>query len=146
MNFIYKYPRPAVTVDILVFKLIKPIQILLIERKNEPFKNKWALPGGFVDKNESLEKAAKRELAEETALSNIYLKQLQTFGNPGRDPRGHTISIAYWGIIKSDEIKIAAGDDASKAEWFNINDIPDLAFDHQEIMDFAVQNIQEIKL
>lgn len=144
MNFIYQYPRPSVTVDILIFKLKNPTQVLLIKRKNEPFKNTWAFPGGFVDENEPLDKAASRELTEETTLENIDLKQLQSFGDPGRDPRGHTISIVFWGIANEEDIAIA-GDDASKAEWFEINNLPILAFDHQKIFDFAFENIQELK-
>lgn len=143
MKFTYKYPRPAVTVDILIFKLNSPTQILLIERKNEPYKKSWAFPGGFVDENESLDKAAKRELAEETNLRNIALKQFQTFGNPGRDPRGHTVSVIYWGILKNADL-IKAGDDASKADWFDINNLPTLAFDHQDILVFALKHIAEL--
>ncbi len=143
MKFNYKYPRPAVTVDILIFKFNNPTQILLIERKNDPYKNSWAFPGGFVDENEALNEAAYRELAEETGLKTVELKQLQSFGNPGRDPRGHTVSIAYWGIIHGKE-NPKAGDDASKVEWFDLNELPSLAFDHQEILDFALKNIQEL--
>lgn len=143
MNFFYEYPRPAVTVDMIVFKLKKTTQLLLIERKNEPFKNSWAFPGGFIDENEPLDKAAKRELAEETGLKNINLKQLQTFGDPGRDPRGHTVSIAFWGISEDEEL-VKAGDDASKAKWFDIDKVPKLAFDHQKILEFSLKNIPEI--
>jgi len=143
MNFIYKYARPAVTVDMLVFRFENPIQILLIKRKNEPFKNTWAFPGGFVDENEPLEKAAKRELSEETGLKNVDLKQLKTFGDPGRDPRGHTVSIAFWGLLKENEM-LKAGDDASETAWFKINNLPSLAFDHQEMLEFALKNISEL--
>ncbi len=144
MNFTYKYPRPSVTVDIIIFKLNNPVQVLLIERKHPPFQNTWAFPGGFVDENEPLEKAAIRELTEETGLKNINLKQLHAFGDPGRDPRGHTVSIVFWGVLK-EEVILLAGDDASKAEWFNIKSLPELAFDHQEILDFALNKIGESK-
>ncbi len=144
MNFSYQYPRPAVTVDMIVFRLNNPAQVLLIERKNEPFKNSWAFPGGFVDENEPLDKAAYRELVEETGLKNVSLKQLQTFGDPGRDPRGHTVSIVFWGIIRSKE-KAMAGDDALKAEWFDIDDLPTLAFDHQKILNFALKKHSRTK-
>lgn len=145
MNFSYQYPRPAVTVDMIVFRRNNPTQVLLIERKNEPYKNSWAFPGGFVDENEPLEKAAYRELMEETGLKNVYLKQLQTFGDPGRDPRGHTVSVAFWGII-IDKEKAIAGDDAIKTEWFDIDNLPSLAFDHQKILEFALKNIPELRL
>jgi len=143
MNFIYKYPRPSITVDMLIFKFENLTKVLLIKRKNEPFKNKWAFPGGFVDENEPLEKAAKRELMEETGLKNVDLKQLKTFGDPGRDPRGHTVSIAFWGLLKEDGM-LKAGDDASETAWFDINNLPSLAFDHQEMLEFALKNISEL--
>ena len=137
MSVTYPYPRPAVTVDIIVFKLGKIAEVLLIERKYPPFENTWAFPGGFVDENEALETAALRELEEETGLKNIDLRQLQTFGDPGRDPRGHTISIVFLGLLKEDA-EFKAGDDASKAKWFDIQNLPDLAFDHKEIVEFAL--------
>ena len=120
MPYTYKFPRPAVTVDIILFKKTNITEALLIQRKNEPFKNSWAFPGGFVDKNEPLENAAKRELREETSIKNIELKQFQCFGDPGRDPRGHTVSIVFYGWVKSD-VNALAGDDAADAKWFPID-------------------------
>ena len=141
MIYTYAYPRPAVTVDIIVFKNIENNpEILLIERKNEPFKNMWALPGGFVDKDEDIKTAAYRELAEETSIKNIQLSQLQAFGKPGRDPQGHTISIVHIGFLKNNNQKIEAGDDAKNLQWFSVDQLPELAFDHEEIIDYALNN------
>ncbi|MDY6801764.1 MAG: NUDIX hydrolase [Bacteroidota bacterium] len=142
MIYTYAYPRPAVTVDIIVFKKEKnDVQILLIERKNHPFKNMWALPGGFVDKDEDIKIAAYRELAEETSIQDIQLSQLHTFGKPGRDPRGHTISIVHIGFLQNSKQKIQAGDDAKNLQWFSVDQLPELAFDHQEIIEYAVASI-----
>ena len=135
MIYTYAYPRPAVTVDIIVTKNINNINhILLIERKNQPFKNMWALPGGFIDIDEEIEFAAYRELQEETSLSDIELIQYQTFGKIGRDPRGRTISIIYYGSLQNKNQTIEAGDDAKKAQWFPLDNLPELAFDHIEII------------
>ena len=135
--YTYKYPRPMVTVDIILFRFFKEnLEILLIQRKNNPFKEKWALPGGFIEMNEPLLEAAKRELKEETAVDNIKLFELKTFGKPGRDPRGRTITVLYGGII-NDSINIRAGDDAKNINWFNINKLPELAFDHNEVINVS---------
>lgn len=125
-----------VTVDILVINN-QTEEILLIKRLNEPFKDCWALPGGFVDENEDLEAAAHRELKEETNLEVDELYQIGAFGTPGRDPRGHMISIAYLGYINETE-NAKAMDDAKELKWFNINNLPKLAFDHKEIIEMAV--------
>lgn len=124
-----------VTVDVV---LVKPNlkQLLLIKRKNEPFKDCWALPGGFVDENEDLEAAAKRELEEETQVIISALEQIGAYGKPFRDPRSHVVSIAYFGKV-NDEIIAKASDDAKEANWFSINDLPQLAFDHQDIISDA---------
>ena len=144
MIYTYAYPRPAVTVDIIVLKNFENHpEILLIERKNEPFKNMWALPGGFIDKDEDIETAAYRELAEETSIQDIKLSQLHTFGKPGRDPRGHTISIVHIGFLQNNNQKIQSGDDAKNLQWFSINELPDLAFDHQEIIHYALRIIKK---
>ena len=138
MSYTYEYPRPAVTVDCLVFLSTQATtKILLIQRKNPPFKNKWALPGGFIDIDEPLERAAYRELKEETGISDIELQQFRTFGKPGRDPRGRTISIVYYGFIKNQNEQARAGSDARNAQWFDLNMLPDLAFDHDNILKLA---------
>jgi len=136
MTYSYKYPRPMVTVDVFLLQKQKGIHhLLLIERKRDPFAGSWALPGGFVDKDEALQKAAERELKEETGLTGITLKQLMAAGKPGRDPRGHTISIVYGCLIpEGTHIRPKAADDASDARWFPLNRLPDLAFDHSDII------------
>ena len=135
MPYTYDYPRPAVTVDIIVINRIKEsYHLLLIERKHPPFQNKWALPGGFVDTDESLIDAAYRELQEETNITNIKLTQFYAFGDKGRDPRGHTVSVVYFGFIENLQTNEIAGDDAASLKWFNIDDLPQLAFDHDKII------------
>ena len=117
--FSYPYPRPAVTCDAVVFAMrADDLAVLLIQRKEEPFKGRWALPGGYVNENESLERAAARELSEETGITGAKLEQLAAFGDPGRDPRGHTITVAYVTFLVA-EAKITAGDDAAAAEWIS---------------------------
>lgn len=145
MIYTYAYPRPAVTVDIVVLKKTQSsFQLLLIERKYEPFKGQWALPGGFVDINEEIEDASYRELQEETSISDINIKQFQTFGKVGRDPRGRTISIVYYGLLKNDNQEIKAGDDAKNLNWFDIRDLPLLAFDHKEIIEEFLLKKEEL--
>lgn len=117
MPFTYPYPRPSVTADVVAFTMrADDLAVLLIRRKDEPFKGSWALPGGFVDENESLERAAARELEEETGLKGVRLEQLGAFGDPGRDPRGHTITVAFV-TYRATETALAPGDDATEAEW-----------------------------
>ncbi|MDH5544974.1 MAG: NUDIX hydrolase [Gammaproteobacteria bacterium] len=134
----YEYPHPAVTTDIVIFTIRdEQLKVLLIKRKGEPFKGKWALPGGFVQMDESLEESARRELEEETGVSGVYLEQLYTFGQPERDPRERVITVAYYALIPSDKIQIRAATDAEAVGWFAMDDIPPLAFDHQNIVDIA---------
>lgn len=121
-----------VTVDIVVFDYTQE-NILLIQRKNHPYKGMWALPGGFVDENEDLETAAHRELKEETSIEVEKLTQIKAFGKPGRDPRQHTVSIAFAGVAVRNA-RVQAADDAKDAKWFDRNNLPDLAFDHAEII------------
>ncbi len=127
-----------VTVDILIIKEIDATNsILLIKRKNDPFKDSWALPGGFVDENEDLEAAAKRELQEETKIKIDNLEQLKAFGKPFRDTRSHVVSVAFIGFVPP-ETSAFASDDAKEAKWFSVNDLPKLAFDHDEIINFGI--------
>ena len=132
MPYTYDYPRPALTVDIIVLNSVNNKNyLLLIERKNDPFKNYWALPGGFVDLNEDLQTAAIRELKEETNLNIKKLDQFKTYGTPKRDPRGHTVSVVFYSKNNNLEQVALAGDDAKNLKWFDINNLPKLAFDHK---------------
>ncbi|MFO7789564.1 MAG: NUDIX hydrolase [Bacteroidales bacterium] len=141
MSYTYKYPRPMVTVDALVFAdKGNKRQVLLINRKNPPFKNKWALPGGFVEMHESLEDAVVRELEEETGLKISGFRQLQAFGKPNRDPRGRTISVVFIKLLEKPR-PLNAGDDAAKAEWFRLSNLPALAFDHEEIIEEGLKSV-----
>ena len=144
-KFTYDYSRPAVTADIVLFTLEEVPRILLIKRKRDPFAGKWALPGGFVEEQERLVDAAKRELQEETGLENIELEQLHSFGDPGRDPRGWTITIAFLARVHPQSLQPKAGDDAAEVEWFSSNALPDLAFDHAEIVRRARNRIEDRK-
>ncbi len=138
MPFTYDYHRPAVTVDITIFTVRNDeLNILLIKRAEPPFQGEWAIPGGFVMENEDLEAAAERELVEETGVSGVYLEQLFTFGAPGRDPRGHTVTVAYSALIPSDNLELTASTDAEGVAWFAIDKLPDLAFDHDDILEVA---------
>ena len=138
MSYCYNYPRPAVTADIIIIKKIDDQQfVLLIERKNPPFEGMWALPGGFLDMNETLEEAALRELQEETGITGIELKQFHTFSTVNRDPRHRTITTVFIGFTDTEAAKPEAGDDAAKAEWFALDKLPLLAFDHEEVMEMA---------
>ncbi len=146
--YTYSYPRPAVSVDIvLVQKKDDDFQILLIKREKPPFQGSYALPGGFVDQDENLEQAAQRELWEETGLQKINLIQIHTFSDPDRDPRGRVISIAFGAIIEDKyEGKPQAGGDAAELGWFNLSDLPPLAFDHDQIIKLSVENMNLIEL
>lgn len=138
MAYTYKYPRPAVTVDAIIFREGKDgKEVLLIQRDNPPFQGMWAFPGGFVDMDETLEEAVKRELEEETSLKNIPLHQLHTFSSVNRDPRGRNIGTAFWGLLEDDQ-NPEAGDDARKVRWVPIDKIPPLAFDHKEMLHMAI--------
>ena len=128
----------AVTVDcVLFFQKEEKLKVLLVQRKNDPFKGEWALPGGFLEEDEDLENGARRELKEETGLEVDKVWQIRAFGKPHRDPRGRTISIAFMGIIE-DEKEVKGSDDASDARWFDSRNLPELAFDHREIIEEAL--------
>ena len=131
----YDYPRPGLTVDLVIFTPSR--EVLLVQRHNEPFAGEWALPGGYVEELEPLEEAARRELKEETGVEVAELTQLMTVGEPGRDPRGWTVSVIYVALLKRKPRKVKAGDDAADAKWFPLDALPELAFDHAMIVERA---------
>ena len=138
MTFTYEYPRPAVTADCVVIAKENESEVLLIQRGNEPFKGCWAFPGGFMNMDETTEQCAVRELEEETGLKVTEIKQIGAYSKVDRDPRGRTITVAYLAII--DKVENVEGlDDAAKAQWFPISNLPKLAFDHEEIMRDAIK-------
>jgi 8-oxo-dGTP diphosphatase len=143
-RYVYDWPRPMVTVDAAVFNISgDKIKMLLINRGNEPFKGRWALPGGFVEMDEELEDAVVRELKEETDLTEVKLEQMHTFGTIGRDPRGRMITIVFMGVVTDGQTEIKAGDDAAEAQWFDIKNLPqDMAFDHNEVLKFAIKKLK----
>ncbi len=137
-RFCYPYPHPAVTTDVVVFSIRKGrLQLLLIRRGREPYLGMWALPGGFLNINEDLDQCAMRELQEETGLSGIFLEQLYTFGRPERDPRERVISVTYYALVCSERLQARASSDADQVAWFTLDDLPELAFDHHEIITLA---------
>ena len=145
MPFTYEYPRPAVTVDCVVFGLDEEdLKVLLIQRDVPPFRGQWALPGGFVRMDEDLEQAARRELREETGVSlpDLYLEQLYTFGGVDRDPRFRVVSVAYYALVNLADHRVQAGTDAEGAAWFGASDLPRLAFDHAEILATALRRLK----
>lgn len=145
MSYTYKYPRPALTVDTVVFGLDVDNNkwlVLLVERGGEPFKGKWAIPGGFVNVGESVDDAALRELEEECGVKKVFIEQLYTFGAPDRDPREHVVSVAYLVLVNIKDQQVIAGSDASRAEWFPVKSLPKLAFDHQKILAMAKKRLQ----
>lgn len=147
MSYTYEYPKADNTTDAVVFGLdleTRRLMVLLIERgrEGEPFFGCWALPGGFLDMGEDLDTCVKRELEEETGLRLSFMEQLYTFGRPDRDPRGRVISVAYWGIVRPDQVTVQGMDDAKEARWFNVNDLPELAFDHDEILSLALKRLR----
>lgn len=144
MAHAYKFARPAVTVDCVVFGVADPaLQVLLIQRAAEPYAGFWALPGGFVRLNEDLEAAARRELLAETTVGDVYLEQLHAFGDIERDPRGRVISVAYYALVNRDDVRVQAATDAEDACWADATDLPALAFDHNAIVDLAVARLRD---
>ena len=137
MSYTYKYPRPAVTTDCVVFTKEEEPKVLLIQRGNEPYKGCWAFPGGFMNMEETAEECAVRELKEETGLTVTRIQQIGAYSKVNRDPRGRTISIAYLAIVDA-PTAVSGMDDAAKAAWFPLSSLPDLAFDHQDIMADAI--------
>lgn len=143
MTTTYEYPRPALTVDCVVFGFDEQdLKVLLIQRDLPPFAGKWALPGGFVRIEETLEDAALRELREETGLGKVYLEQLYTFGDLERDPRERVVSVAYYALVKLSDHRIQAATDARNAAWFAVSDPPGLSFDHDRILETALERLK----
>ena len=143
MQYIYDYPRPALTVDCIVFGLDdEDLKVILIERKLPPFQGQWALPGGFVQMSESLEEAARRELREETGVEQVFLEQLYTFGDVKRDPRDRVVTVAYYALVNRVDHKVHASTDANQAVWWSVTNLPPLAFDHQKIFDLALTRLK----
>jgi 8-oxo-dGTP diphosphatase len=143
MPHTYQHPRAALTVDGVVLGLdAGELKVLLIQRALDPFKGKWALPGGFVHVDETLDDAARRELAEETGLENVFLEQLYTLGTVKRDPRERVVSVAYYALVKLSDHHAKAATDAANAQWFPISQLPKLAFDHADIVALALTRLQ----
>lgn len=145
MAFKYEYERPGLTVDCVIFGLDlddENLKVMLIERDVEPFEGQWAIPGGFVRSDETLVEAATRELAEETGITDVFLEQLYTFGDPGRDPRGWVVSVAYYALVAPEKHHIHATTDARSAKWFQIDALPRLAFDHSKILKTALERLR----
>jgi 8-oxo-dGTP diphosphatase len=139
----YEYPRPALTVDAVVFGLDdKDLKVLLVRRGLPPFQGKWALPGGFVRVGESLEDAVRRELQEETGILQLFLEQLYTFGTVDRDPRERVVTVAYYALVKLSDHKVKAATDARDAAWFAVSEATDLAFDHDRILSVARERLR----
>ena len=139
-----KYDRPSVTVDVVIFTLLeRELNVLLVQRKHWPYEGYWAIPGGFINMDESLETAARRELEEETGMRDVYLEQLYTFGNPKRDPRMRVISVAYFALISSDTQSIRNSDESTNVRWFPVRRLPgQLAFDHEAILASAMDRLR----
>ncbi len=143
LKYHYKYPHPAVTTDCVIFGYDgERLKVLLIERSREPYKGKWAFPGGFLNIDESAEDGALRELQEETGLTHVKIRQFHAFSSPGRDPRERVISIAYFALVRLDEVRVRGGDDAARADWFRVDDMPPLAFDHEEMFCLATESLR----
>ncbi|MCB0587932.1 MAG: NUDIX hydrolase [Phaeodactylibacter sp.] len=144
MPYTYDFPRPALTVDCVIFGLDEShkLKVLLIQRAHAPFKGQWALPGGFVDMEEGLEAAALRELEEETGVKGVFIEQLYTFGDPGRDPRGRVVSVAYFALVNLEEHPVEASSDARRVKWFETDNQPQLAFDHKNILQVAIARLR----
>ena len=143
MSFTYEYARPALTVDCVVFGIDEDdLKVMLIQRGVKPFKGSWAIPGGFVHMDETLEDAARRELEEETGIHDVYLEQLYTFGAIDRDPRERVVSVAYYALTNLLGHDVDPQTDASNAAWFALSDLPELPFDHESILEAAIERLR----
>jgi 8-oxo-dGTP diphosphatase len=141
--YTYDYPRPALTADCVVFGFDdEDLKVLLIQRDRDPFAGQCALPGGFVEMDETLDEAARRELKEEAGLSKIFLEQLHTFGDVHRDPRGRVVTVAYYALVNIRDHRVRAASDARKVGWFPVAHLPNLAFDHDEIIKTALDRLK----
>lgn len=144
-EYTYKYPRPALTSDIVVFGYDgRRLQTLLIERGIDPFKGDWALPGGFIKMDETIEQCAARELSEETSISGAYLRQFAVFSDVKRDPRGRVVTVAFLALVSKSDYRVIAGDDAAHVAWFPYDELPPLAFDHGAIIDSALEHLRAL--
>src|SRR4029079_3068126 len=143
MGYTYEFARPALTVDVVVFALDEDdLRVMLIQRDLQPFEDQWALPGGFVRVDETLDEAARRELEEESGLKDIFLEQLYTFGDLDRDPRERVVTVAYYALVNLAGHEVQASTDARNAAWFPMSDLPRLAFDHQRILETADERLR----
>ena len=142
--YTYKYPHPAVTADNVIFGFDgSSLHILLVERGLEPYKGCWALPGGFLQMDETIEQCAQRELFEETNVQEVYLRQFHVFSEVERDPRERILTVAFYALVRKSDYELIAGDDANDASWFPLNELPPLAFDHHKIIELAQSRLQE---
>jgi 8-oxo-dGTP diphosphatase len=142
--YCYEYARPAVAADVVVFTIAaEQLQVLLIRRGGDPFAGRWAIPGGFVEMDETLEAAALRELREETGAAGVPIEQLHTFGDPGRDPRGRVISVSFMTLLDAGRLPVRAGDDAAAVAWHLMQKLPPLAFDHAKVLALALRRLRE---
>ena len=144
MSYTYKYPRPAVTADCVVMTTESEPRVLLIQRGGDPYKGRWAIPGGFLNMDETTEQCAIRELEEETGLQIDQVYQIGAYSKVDRDPRGRTISVAYLALVNQ-PLDVSGQDDAAEAKWFSVNALPPLAFDHEEIMADAIAKYNALK-
>lgn len=143
-KYCYEYPRPSMTADCVIFGFDgQNLKILLIERGIEPYKGYWALPGGFMKMDETIEECATRELREETGISQVYLEQFRVFSSINRDPRGRVVTVAFMALVRPSDYRLVAADDAAKAYWFDAKMLPPLAFDHREIVAAAREHLRE---
>ena len=142
-KYTYEYPRPALASDCVIFGFDGgSLKLLLTEREKEPFKNKWALPGGFVHMDETTDDCAERILKEKAGIKNVFVEQLYTFSDPDRDPRERVVSVSYFALVNKHQYELVAGRDTLKAEWFELADLPKLAFDHSKIVKMAILRLK----
>ena len=144
MSYCYEYPHPAVTTDVVAFTVIRDdLQVLLIRRARPPYRGAWALPGGFINPDETLEECVRRELEEETGIDDVFMEQLHTFSAPDRDPRERVITTAYYALVPPNRQEIRGASDAAEARWFALEGLPPLAFDHAHIVRTARARLVE---